>query len=166
MTQKVKSQVAGDEMKSGRGQVWSSLQMPYAFDKEEARQSVEEELVGWSLWGRKSHLRHFIPVKSCSAEARESTEDSKPESAMISPLRLCTVTEASSHLSFMDRRDERVRGYQLWQAFTRIAGGRGGLEWRREDKSKKCDIFSRYKGQRTRFVDKVKVKEQVLKKQL
>lgn len=43
MTQKVKSPVAGDEIKSGRGQVWSSLRMPYAFHKEEARQSVEEE---------------------------------------------------------------------------------------------------------------------------
>lgn len=118
------------------------------------------------LVGKEESPETLYPVKSCSGEGRESSEDSKPESAMISPLRLCTVTETSSCLSFMDRRDERVRGYQLWQAFTRIAGGRGGLEWRREDKSKKCDIFSRYKGQRTRLVDKVKVKEQVLKKQL
>lgn len=66
------------------------------------------------LVGKEESPETLYPVKSCSGEARESSEDSKPESAMISPLRLCT--EASSRLSFMDRRDERVRGYQLWQA--------------------------------------------------
>lgn len=119
------------------------------------------------LWRRSSKLElvgeeespeTLYPVKSCSGLQTGKGHDLA--------LRLCTVTEASPRLSFMDTRDKRVRGSQLWQAFTRTAGGRGGLEWRREDKSKKCDTFSRYKGQRTRFVDKVKVKEQVLKKLL
>lgn len=40
-------------------------------------------------------VRHLINVNSYSSEACESTEDSKPHSAVISPLRLCTVNRFS-----------------------------------------------------------------------